>query len=59
LYDILHNFFRQSDGYNFDNMATSLLVDVLKVRGTGSLTQELQVRDYSSEYFVGPRVALF
>lgn len=56
---ILHNFVRQRDGINFDDMATSQLIDDLEVRGTAPRTQGLQVRDYFSEYFMGPGAVPF
>lgn len=56
---ILHNFVRQRDGINFDDMATSQLVDDLEVRGTAPRTQGLQVRDYFSDYFMGPGAVPF
>lgn len=33
---ILHNFVRQRDGYNYEDMETSPLVDDLEVRATGT-----------------------
>jgi len=56
---ILHNFVRQRDGINFDDMATSQLVDDLEVWGTAPRTQGLQVRDYFSVYFMGPGTVPF
>jgi len=44
---ILHNFVRKRDGYNFEDMDTSYLVDVLLNRGPGVRSQGIEVGDYT------------
>ncbi|CAI6352960.1 unnamed protein product [Macrosiphum euphorbiae] len=51
---ILHNFVRKRDGYNFEDMDTSYLVDGLSNRGPGVRSQGIEVRDSYAEYFMGP-----
>lgn len=51
---ILHNFVRKRDGYNFEDMDTSYLVDGLPNRGPGVRSQGIEVRDFYAEYFMGP-----
>jgi len=52
-------FYASKGCINFDDMATSQLVDDLEVRGPAPRTQGLQVRDYFSDYFMGPGAVLF
>lgn len=56
---ILHNFVRKRDGYNFEDMDTSYLVDGLPNRGPGVRSQGMEVRDFYAEYFMGPGSVLF
>lgn len=51
---ILHNFVRQRDGYNFEDMDSSYLVYDLTNQVTGGRSQGTEVRDFYAEYFMGP-----
>jgi len=50
---ILHKFVRKRDGYNFEDMDTSYLVDGLPNRGPGTRSQGIKVKDLYAEYFMG------
>ncbi|XP_008178456.1 protein ALP1-like [Acyrthosiphon pisum] len=47
---VLHNFVRKKDGTNFENSETISLEDI-EVRGTGTRSQGIEVRDFFSNYW--------
>lgn len=55
---VLHNFVRKRDGTNFENSETISLEDI-EVHGTGTRSQGIEVRDFFSNYFIGPGAVPF
>jgi len=55
---VLHNFVRKRDGTNFENSETISLEDI-EVHGTGTRSQGIEVRDFFSNYFIGPGAVRF
>ncbi|CAI6354645.1 unnamed protein product [Macrosiphum euphorbiae] len=55
---VLHNFVRKRDGTNFGNSETISLEDI-EVHGTGTRSQGIEVRDFFSNYFIGPGAVPF
>ncbi|XP_029345737.1 uncharacterized protein LOC115033040 [Acyrthosiphon pisum] len=49
---VLHNFVRKRDGYNFEDMESECNLDDIEVRGTGSRSNGIEIREAYAEYFV-------
>lgn len=49
---VSHDFGRKKDGYNYEDMESECDLDDIEVRGTGSRSNGIEIRETYAEYFV-------